>query len=72
MPELQRQGIGGLLSEAWEAETDLPVTFCDLRSIGVFRRKGMGGAAGRGEPRAFLRGLGRWEALDSDLDLSYP
>ena len=40
VPELQRQGIGSLLSEAWEAETDLRVTFCNHRSIGVFRRKG--------------------------------
>jgi GNAT superfamily N-acetyltransferase len=40
LPEFQRRGLGVQLTQAWMAQSDLYVTFCNELSMGVFRRFG--------------------------------
>ena len=40
LPEHQRQGIGKLLTEDWMRHPDVGVTFCNEKSIGVFKKFG--------------------------------
>jgi GNAT superfamily N-acetyltransferase len=39
-PELQRQGLGKKLTEAWMALAPVQLTFCNEKSMGIFRRYG--------------------------------
>ena len=40
LPAFQRQGIGKLLTEDWMRHADVGVTFCNDKSIGVFKKFG--------------------------------
>jgi GNAT superfamily N-acetyltransferase len=40
LPEYQRRGVGGRLTQAWMDQSELCVTFCNARSMAVFLRYG--------------------------------
>jgi len=40
LPEFQRQGLGKLLTKRWMEFSDFYVTFCNEKSIGVFKKYG--------------------------------
>ncbi len=40
LPEFQRLGLGALLTDSWMEFSDLYVTFCNEKSMGVFKKKG--------------------------------
>src|SRR5215470_2346153 len=39
-PEIQRSGFGGTLTLEWMKRNDIHVTFCNERSMGLFRKLG--------------------------------
>src|ERR1035437_6359416 len=40
LPEFQRQGLGSILTKEWMNFSDCFVTFCNEKSIGVFKKFG--------------------------------